>query len=125
MCRVRGLRPVGGEAAHARPRRTRLGVGQRHVGRNACRCPRTGRERERLPVHLPVEDRARPAVRVEHHQHRHAADHVVDDRLRVERTTGTGGLIVVDAQGRVGHAFNTPRMACAWVTADGTIESSI
>ena len=28
----------------------------------------------------------------------------------------TGGVILVDRQGRVGHAFNTPRMARAWWT---------
>jgi beta-aspartyl-peptidase (threonine type) len=53
-----------------------------------------------------------------------AAAEAVIQRL-AQRTTGAGGLIVVDAQGRVGHAFNTPRMACAWVGADGILESSI
>jgi len=38
-----------------------------------------------------------------------------------ERVNGLGGLIVIDPQGRVGCAYNTPRMARAWVTSDGNI----
>jgi beta-aspartyl-peptidase (threonine type) len=40
-----------------------------------------------------------------------------------ERVNGRGGIIVVDRQGRVGYAFNTPRMACAWVTPEGSIRA--
>jgi beta-aspartyl-peptidase (threonine type) len=40
-------------------------------------------------------------------------------RELVLRTGGQGGLIVMDAQGRVGAAFNTPRMARGWVDSDG------
>jgi len=32
-----------------------------------------------------------------------------------QRTGGPGGIIVLDCQGRVGYAFNTPRMAFAYV----------
>ena len=37
----------------------------------------------------------------------------------VRRHGGSGGLICVDAAGRVGFAFDTPRMAHAWIDADG------
>jgi beta-aspartyl-peptidase (threonine type) len=37
----------------------------------------------------------------------------------VRRHGGAGGLICVDAAGRVGFAFDTPRMAHAWIEADG------
>lgn len=36
-----------------------------------------------------------------------------------QRVGGLGGCIVVDPSGRVGVAFNTPRMAYAWRLADG------
>jgi beta-aspartyl-peptidase (threonine type) len=36
-----------------------------------------------------------------------------------QRVGGLGGCIVVDPAGRVGVAFNTPRMAYAWRLADG------
>jgi beta-aspartyl-peptidase (threonine type) len=35
-----------------------------------------------------------------------------------ERVTGLGGLIMIDRQGRIGHAFNTPAMAYAYVSED-------
>ncbi len=38
--------------------------------------------------------------------------------LLAERTAGTGGLIIVDRQGRVGAAFTTPRMAYAFRSSD-------
>lgn len=38
--------------------------------------------------------------------------------LLTERTGGTGGLIIVDTQGRVGAAFTTPRMAHAFQTSE-------
>jgi beta-aspartyl-peptidase (threonine type) len=37
----------------------------------------------------------------------------------VRRHGGSGGLICVDATGRVGAAFDTPRMAHAWIEAGG------
>jgi beta-aspartyl-peptidase (threonine type) len=37
----------------------------------------------------------------------------------VRRHGGSGGLICVDAAGRVGFAFDTPRMAHAWIDVDG------
>ena len=37
----------------------------------------------------------------------------------VRRHGGSGGLICVGADGRVGFAFDTPRMAHAWLAADG------
>jgi beta-aspartyl-peptidase (threonine type) len=37
----------------------------------------------------------------------------------VRRHGGSGGLICVDAAGRVGFAFDTPRMAHAWIDTDG------
>lgn len=48
-----------------------------------------------------------------------AAD-IVIKRLS-ERVNGRGGIIVIDREGRVGHAFNTTRMARAWVTPEGEI----
>ncbi len=42
-----------------------------------------------------------------------------------ERVDGLGGIILVDKQGNIGHAFNTPRMAMAWVTPDRDIESAV
>jgi beta-aspartyl-peptidase (threonine type) len=48
-----------------------------------------------------------------------AADAVI--KKLAERINGLGGIIVIDTQGNIGHAFNTPRMARAWVTADGQI----
>jgi len=37
-----------------------------------------------------------------------------------ERTEGMGGLIVIDKSGRVGAAFTTPNMACAFRTSDSS-----
>jgi beta-aspartyl-peptidase (threonine type) len=45
-----------------------------------------------------------------------AAEEAVKALLRYG---GDGGLILVDARGRVGHGFNTRRMAVAWIDADG------
>jgi beta-aspartyl-peptidase (threonine type) len=38
-----------------------------------------------------------------------------------KRVGGLGGLILLDVHGRVGFAFNTPRMAYAYRTADGQV----
>ena len=40
-------------------------------------------------------------------------------RLLARRTQGTGGLILVDREGRVGAAFSTPRMAYGYLESDG------
>ena len=45
-----------------------------------------------------------------------AAIQVLDERVK-----GLGGVIVVDALGRIGAAHNTPRMAHAYVTPEGDI----
>jgi beta-aspartyl-peptidase (threonine type) len=45
--------------------------------------------------------------------------------LLAERVEGLGGVIVVDAQGRIGAAHNTPRMAHAFVTPEGDIVARI
>jgi len=44
-----------------------------------------------------------------------AAREAIADLAR--KTQGDGGLILVDAQGRIGYAFNTPAMSCATVDA--------
>jgi beta-aspartyl-peptidase (threonine type) len=41
--------------------------------------------------------------------------------LLAERTTGHGGLIVLDRMGRVGIARNTPYLAHAYITANGEV----
>jgi len=40
--------------------------------------------------------------------------------MLARRVGGTGGIILADSQGRIGYAFNTPRMAVAFVV-DGNI----
>ena len=45
--------------------------------------------------------------------------------LLAERAHGTGGLILLDREGRPGFAFNTPRMAYAYATADGSFVVSV
>ncbi len=44
-----------------------------------------------------------------------AAQEAIADLAR--KTQGDGGLILVNAQGRIGYAFNTPAMSCATVDA--------
>lgn len=44
-------------------------------------------------------------------------------RLAERVEDGRGGIIVVDREGRPGFAFNTSRMARAWVTAAGEIRA--
>jgi beta-aspartyl-peptidase (threonine type) len=46
-------------------------------------------------------------------------------RLGDERVKGLGGVIVVDYEGRVGYAYNTPYMARAYVLPDGTVQAAI
>ena len=46
-------------------------------------------------------------------------------RLLAARARGTGGLIVLDCDGRPGMAFNTPRMAYGYVAEDGSIFTSV
>jgi beta-aspartyl-peptidase (threonine type) len=45
--------------------------------------------------------------------------------LLAERTTGKGGLIVLDRQGRAGIAHNAPYIAYAVVAADGQVAAGI
>ena len=45
--------------------------------------------------------------------------------LLSKRTHATGGLILLDRHGTPGVAFNTPRMAHAYVTPDGTFFTSV
>lgn len=55
------------------------------------------------------------------------AQHAAQAALKVlaERVNGLGGVIVVDALGRIGAAHNTPRMAHAYVTNEGDIVARI
>ncbi len=41
-------------------------------------------------------------------------------RLLAQRAEGRGGLILLDRDGRPGFAFNTPRMAFAYIAVDGS-----
>jgi len=45
-------------------------------------------------------------------------------RVLAERGRGTGGLILLDREGRPGYAFSTPRMAYAYVSTDGSFVTS-
>ena len=42
-------------------------------------------------------------------------------RLLGERAHGTGGLILVDRQGRIGASFSTPHMAYAYRNPSGSL----
>jgi len=46
-------------------------------------------------------------------------------RLDDPRIKGWGGVIALDSQGRVGIAYNSPRMARAYVDSDGEIMAEI
>ena len=52
-----------------------------------------------------------------------AAQYSID--ILAQRVNGEGGIIVVDRQGGVGFAHNTPQMAIAWRAADGQIRVSM
>jgi len=45
--------------------------------------------------------------------------------ILAQRTRGTGGLILLDCEGNPGFAFNTPRMAYAYVASDGSFFTSV
>lgn len=45
-------------------------------------------------------------------------------QLLTERVDGRGGVIAVDARGRVGHAHNTAAMPVAWALGDGAVASA-
>ena len=45
--------------------------------------------------------------------------------ILAQRTHATGGLILLDRKGNPGFAFNTPRMAYAYVAPDGKFISSV
>lgn len=49
-----------------------------------------------------------------------AADAAISDL--VDRVQGSGGIICVDAQGRIGLSYNTPHMARAWISEGGEIQ---
>lgn len=53
-----------------------------------------------------------------------AADEAVR-RLDDPRVDGSGGVIVIDRQGRIGLAYNTRQMARAYVQPDGSIVASV
>ena len=53
----------------------------------------------------------------------HAAEAAV--KLLAERVNGLGGVIVIDTLGRIGAAHNTPRMAHAYIGAEGEIVARI
>ncbi|MGB7284967.1 MAG: isoaspartyl peptidase/L-asparaginase [Candidatus Acidiferrum sp.] len=42
-----------------------------------------------------------------------------------QRTRATGGIILLDCEGNPGFAYNTPRMAYAYVAADGSFFSAV
>jgi beta-aspartyl-peptidase (threonine type) len=46
-------------------------------------------------------------------------------RLLADRGRGTGGLILLDREGRPGYAFNTLRMAYGYVGHDGSYRTSV
>lgn len=46
-------------------------------------------------------------------------------QLLARRGKGTGGLILLDKNGTPGFAFNTPRMAYAYVESDGSFVTSV
>jgi L-asparaginase / beta-aspartyl-peptidase len=46
-------------------------------------------------------------------------------RILAQRTRATGGLILLDCEGNPGFAFNTPRMAYAYVGADGSFFTAV
>ena len=52
-----------------------------------------------------------------------ASSAVADEcvRLLARRTQDTGGLILLDRDGRPGAAFNTPRMAYGYIAPDGSL----
>ena len=52
-----------------------------------------------------------------------AAREAVD--LLAARTHATGGLILLDRDGHPGFAFNTPRMAHAYIAADGSLLTAV
>ena len=52
-----------------------------------------------------------------------AADAAINDLA--DRVNGHGGIICLDAQGRVGFSFNTTHMARAWVTDGSPLQSAL
>ena len=46
-------------------------------------------------------------------------------QILAQRTHATGGLILLDREGNPGFAFNTPRMAYAYVASDGSFVASV
>ncbi len=64
-----------------------------------------------------------------------AVDHLENDQpseacgkaitMLEKRVNGYGGLIMIDSKGRIGYAFNTPRMAYAYEDGDGNNRSAV
>jgi beta-aspartyl-peptidase (threonine type) len=52
-----------------------------------------------------------------------AADAALNDLA--DRVNGTGGIICLDAQGRIGIAYNTPHMARAWASQGCTLQAGL
>ncbi|NDJ74830.1 MAG: hypothetical protein GYB65_01110 [Chloroflexi bacterium] len=52
-----------------------------------------------------------------------AADYAI--KYMYDRVSGYGGIIVVDSQGEIAFAYNTPHMAVAWVDSSGEIQARI
>jgi beta-aspartyl-peptidase (threonine type) len=49
-----------------------------------------------------------------------------DSVARLEtRFAGRGGIVLIDREGRVGHAYNTPRMAVAHIADDSPLYASV
>jgi beta-aspartyl-peptidase (threonine type) len=46
-------------------------------------------------------------------------------KMLEERVSGYGGLIMIDSKGKIGYAFNTPRMAYAFVDGEGNRRSAV
>jgi L-asparaginase / beta-aspartyl-peptidase len=53
----------------------------------------------------------------------HSAQSAAEKAIGVlaDRAQGLGGVIVIDRTGKIGLAFNTPRMAHAWIENDEVI----
>jgi beta-aspartyl-peptidase (threonine type) len=80
-------------------------------GAGACSCTGTGEAIIKAVLSKAAVDRLSAGALPEH-----AARAVLP---LLERYGGDGGLILVDAKGRLGVAFSSERMARAWVDGDG------
>lgn len=86
---------------------------------------------QRQAASLVVQRRADPATAIASHAMQdvlaspamQAAQSAI--ALLARKTGGTAGLILLDRDGVPGFAFNTPRMAYAYVTPDGTFVAAV